>query len=82
MKNIIERPVDIYNEFIYKDSTYKISPTLKQYEVSNYPVLENGKYNNWSNNSSMDSVIVVDNDGIIKFLDQNGKDITNYVSEV
>ena len=82
MKYIVERPVDIYNEFEYENIQYKISPTLKQYEVSNYPVLENGKYNNWTNTCDMDSVITIDNDGTLKFLDQNGTDITNYVNIV
>jgi hypothetical protein len=82
MKLIIEVPVDIHNEFTYDSNTYKISPTLKQYEVQNYPLKENGKYNNWTNTSEMDSVITIDKDGILMFVDQNGSDITEFVSIV
>lgn len=81
MKMIVERPVDIGNEFSYNSVQYRISPTLKQYEVKNYPVLENGKYNNWTNDCEMDSVIVVDDDSL-KFLDQKGKDITNHIEQI
>lgn len=81
MKTIIERPVDIHNEFSYNQLIYKISPTLKQYEVTNYPVYSNGKYNNWTNDCDMDSVILIDTNGEVKFLDQNGLDITKYISQ-
>lgn len=82
MRNIIEVPVDISNELCYNEITYKISPNLKQYEVKNYPQLSNDKYNDWTNECEMDSVIVIDNDGVLKFLDQNGKDITKDVKQV
>ena len=82
MKIIQERPVNISNEFSYKEDKFRLSPTLKQYEVKNFPVLSDGKYNNWTNEAEMDSVIVIDNDGDMKFLDQNGKDVTNHVTQV
>lgn len=82
MITLVEKPVDIYNEFTFNNNTYKINPTLKQYEVSNFPILENGKYNNWTNNCEMDSVIIIENNEILRFIDQNGNDITNYVKQV
>jgi hypothetical protein len=82
MKTIIERPVDITNEFCYNKVNYRISPNLKQYEVVDYPVVTNDKYNDWTNDSQMDSVIVVDVDGEIKFLDQSGTNITVFVEQV
>lgn len=82
MKTIVERPVDISNEFTYNNQKFRISPTLKQYEVKDYPVKANGKYNDWLNTADMDSVIVIDNVDEVKFLDQDGKDITKFVEQV
>lgn len=82
MKNIIEIPVDINNELCYNDNSYRISPNLAQYQVKNYPIKTNGKYNDWTNECDMDSVIVIDNGQSIKFLDQNGLDITNDIEQV
>lgn len=81
-KIIKEVAVDTTNEFSYKNVKYRISPVLKQYEVVNYPLITNGKYNNWTNESDMDSVIVIDNKGEIEFLDQDGKDITTFVEQI
>jgi hypothetical protein len=82
MKTITERPVDVSNVFSYNDTSYLISPNLKQYEVKDCPVLNNGKYNNWTNSCLMDSVIVIDSNSVLKFLDQDGKDISNYIRRV
>lgn len=82
MKKILEVPIDIYNQFCYNMTNYRVCPTLKQYEVKNYPIKTNDKYNEWTNCCEMDSVIVIDNNGVVKFLDQNGKDISNYIEQV
>lgn len=79
IKNV---PVDISNEFEYSGGTYSISPMLKQYEVKNYPVSTNGNYNNWTNEAEMDNVIVIDDGVKIKFLDQDGNDITQFVTQI
>lgn len=77
MKHIIEIPVDIYNEFCYNNRMFRINPNLKQYHVRNYPIRTNGKYNHWTNDCDMDSIIVINNGYKLKFLDQNGTDITS-----
>ena len=83
MQQIVEAPVDINNEFCYNGTCYRISPLLKQYEVKDYPVITNGKYNNWTNTCDMDSVIVIDYDSVrIRFLDQDGEDITDLIKQV
>lgn len=82
MKKIFEISVDIANEFCYNNNRYRVSPNLKQYEVKNYPHKTSGKYNEWTNECEMDSVIVIEQDSKIKFLDQNGVDITNDIEQV
>jgi hypothetical protein len=82
MINIIEIPVDINNELCYNGIRYRVSPNLKQYEVKNYPIKTNDKYNEWTNECEMDSVIVIDKGDTIKFLDQNGQDITFDIKQV
>lgn len=82
MKTIVEIPVDIANEFTYNSNTYRISEKLEQYLVSNYPIVTNDKYNDWTNSCDMDSVIVIEYDDTIKFLDQKGKDITDYIKQI
>lgn len=82
MRNIIEVPVDINNELCYNNNSYRVSPNLKQYEVKNYPLDTSGKYNEWTNECDMDSVVIIDNGKSIKFLDQNGLDITSDIEQV
>lgn len=82
MKNIII-PVDIENEFCYNNSRYKVSPKLIQYEVKNYPNSDlSDNYNDWTNESEMDSVIIIDYGNKIEFLDQKGKNISKYIRQM
>jgi hypothetical protein len=80
--NIIELSVDINNELCYNNIRYRISPNLKQYEVKNYPIAKGDKFNEWTNECEMDSVIVIEKEDSIKFLDQNGLDITKDIEQV
>ncbi|NBI28612.1 hypothetical protein [Chengkuizengella marina] len=73
-------PVDINNEFIHNAIIYKISKSLKQYIVHNKPKRKNGKYNNWTNDAKMDSIMIVEEGKRRSFFDEKGKNITNYVT--
>lgn len=78
IKKMLTIPVDIYNQFCYNDSIFQIDENLRQYKVKK----SSDGNEDWENEATMDSIIVVDDDEVLKFLDQNNKDISKYVKLV
>jgi hypothetical protein len=65
--------VDTDNKFTYDDSNnYIIGSNVKPYMVLNKPVQkDNGKWNDWTNDSLMTQILVVDTGEEIRFFDEN-----------
>jgi hypothetical protein len=83
MKKIFYIPVDIYNQFCYNNNILEIDKSLEQYKVINPPSLDkNGLLNYWTNESTMDSILVIEDRNELIFLDQNGLNITEFVIKV
>lgn len=68
--------VDVNNEFTYLGMKHKISDSVEQYAVHNKPYrLENGEWNDWTNEAEMTHVLVVDNNKYLSFYDEKLNEI-------
>lgn len=64
--------VDTDNYFFFEGDKYEISQDIKEYRVKNKAVLdENGEYNDYTNDSMMDKIVISVEDYSVTFLDQN-----------
>ena len=64
--------VNTENKFDFDTNTYNISESIKQYLVFNKPQIgKDGKLNDWTNESSMTQVLVVDTGQELRFFDEN-----------
>jgi hypothetical protein len=58
------------------EDKFQIKSSVSQYTVANPPRRsEKGNWNNWTNESQMDMILVVDDGHDLRFFDQNFEEI-------
>lgn len=74
--------VDTDNYFEYEDQTLRIADIVEQYKVTNKAVYKSLSWNDWTNDSVMDKILVVESIVGLKFYDQKLIEIPNTNIEV